>query len=163
MIKYIYIFLTIYFLKLIYDFGIWLYGYFLRIKWISYFNNNKGNAISYTYQIQKYLNNAPLSDRCDNVFSTYHAKDTLNLFIESHGYYRYKFFQNFNPFYWLKLIIYLPQNFLHFLGFKSNRRFLKIINVIFWIGAVVYSVYNTEINNFIKDIVKLIFEYFTKK
>lgn len=151
----------VYLLKLLYDFFNWLYGYFLRIKWISYFNKNNKNAIQYTYQIRKYLSNVPTNNYVSEIFAKYNQDKIYNLFLEAHGYYRYLFRQNFNPFYWIKLIIFLPQNILYYLGFNFKRKFLNIINFIWWLCSIVFAIYNDEITSYIKELIKLFFEKFT--
>lgn len=151
-----------YFLKVFYDFSMWIYGYFLRIKWVSFYNKRKKSAISYTYQIQKYFSNAITSFHVNDIFSKYNQEKVLNLFIETHGYYRHCFIQNFNPFYWIELIFHLPQHILHYLGFRPRKKSINIINFLWSIGGFTYAVYSDEINSFIKQMVKSLFEMINK-
>lgn len=147
-------------LKIIYNFIYWIYGYFLRYKWVNFFNNNDKNMIQYTFQIRKYLCNYSY---CPNdIFKTYNQTEINNLFIESHGYYRYLFLQNFNIFFWIKLIIFLPQNIITYLGLKPKKKSIKVINIIYWIFSIVFTIYNDEITTYIKETIKLLIENFSK-
>jgi len=140
----------------------WLYGYFLRFKWVSYFNKNNKNFISYTYQIKKYLMSIPNNYLVNDIFSSalYVQEEVTKLFIEAHGYYRYNFLQNFNLFYWIKLIIYLPQHIILYLNPKSKRKTLHIFNLLYWLGSALFTIYNNEITAFIKQAIELLIEFF---
>ena len=147
-------------LKVIYNFFYWLYGFFLEHKWGNYFNNNDKNMVQYTYQIRHYLKKHSF---CPNeIFNSYNRNEMYNSFLETQGYYRYILLQNFNPFYWINLIIFLPQNIIRYLGFKTNRKSVKIINVIYWIIASIFTIYNDEITTYIKETIKLLVEKLSK-
>ncbi len=161
--KYLKYFCCIMILKCIYNFVFWLYGYFLHHKWVKYFNSNNKNLMSYYYQIIEYLNNLPYEEISTDIYSVSNQKYIENLFLKSHGFYRYKFLQNFNPFYWIKLIIFLPQKLIDYLGIRFKRRTIKFLNLIYWIFSFVFVLYKDEIISYSKDLIKLIFEYFTKK
>lgn len=147
-------------LKVIYNFLCWLYGFFLRYKWIRYFNNNDKNMIQYTYQIKNYLNK--YSSCPDEIFKLSNQKDMCTSFLETHGCCRYEFLQNFNPFYWINLIIFLPQNIIRYLGFKTSKKSIKIINFIYWILTPLFTIYNDEITTYIKETIKLLIEKLSK-
>ena len=151
-----------YLLKIIYDFSMWIYGYFLRIKWVSFYNKRKKSAISYTYQIRKYFSNAITSSQVNDIFPKCNQETVLNIFIETHGYYKHRFIQNFNPFYWIELIFHLPQHLLHYLGFRPRRKSINILNFLWSICGFIYAVYNEEINDFIKQIINSLFKTFNK-
>lgn len=154
------IILICFILKVIYNFLYWLYGFFLRYKWVCYFNNNDKNMIQYTYQIRHYLNKHSC---CPNeIFKLYNKDNIYISFLETHGYYRHIFLQNFNPFYWIKLIIFLPQNLINYLGIKANKKSVKIINVIYWIFTSIFAIYNNEITTYIKETIKLLIDKLSK-
>lgn len=147
-------------IKVIYDFLYWLYGFFLRYKWVNYFNNNDKSMIQYTYQIKHYLNKHSF---CPNeIFKSYNQNEMCTSFLETQGYCRYILLQNFNPFYWINLIIFLPQNIIKYLGFKTSKKSIKIINVIYWIITPIFTIYNNEIIAYIKGIIKLLIEKLSK-
>lgn len=160
--NYLKLFLIIFVLKLIHDFFMWIYSYFLRTKWVSYFNNNNRNAIQYTYQIQKYIFYIPVNEVCTDFFNRSSIKVSEESFIRAHGYYRYKFFQNFNLFYWIELIIKLPQKILQYMGLNLKRKTINIINCIYWICSIIFTIYNDEIINFVKTTINLFLENFIK-
>ncbi len=147
-------------IKVIYNFLYWLYGFFLRYKWVNYFNNNDKNMIQYTYQIRHYLNKHSYCP--SEIFKSNNQNEMFNSFLETQGYYRYALLQNFNPFYWINLIIFLPQNIIRYLGFKINRKSIKIINVIYWILTPILTIYNDEITTYIKETIKLLIEKLSK-
>ena len=160
--NYIYIFLTGYGLKVFYDLSMWLYGYYLRIKWVSYFNSNNKNAIAYTYQIEKYLCAIPNEYIVDKIFSKYNQEEVMTSFIKAHGYYRHHFILNFWPFYWIKLLLFLPQSVIKYLGLNTRKQTPRLFNVIWWICGAIYTVYNVEIISYIKELISQLFSFFAK-
>lgn len=160
--KYVYIFLIIFVLKILHDFFLWIYGYFLRIKWVSYFKTENKNYISYTYQTEKYLNSVPNVCICGDLYLKSLAKENEKEFIKSHGYYKYRLLQNINPFYWLKLVIFLPQNIIRYLGLRTKNQTVKFFNIIWWLSSILFTIYNDEITSFLKELIKSLFEYFSK-
>lgn len=148
-------------LKVLYDFCVWMYGYYLRIKWVSYFNKNNINYIKYNYQLEKYFLDTPSCECYSDLFD----KDNVNVikieFIKSHGYYKHKFFQNFNPFYWINFVLFLPQNIIYYLGFKRKSKSIKLLNIIWWIFSIIFAIYQNEITTFIKELIKSLIEKIT--
>lgn len=150
-------------LKILYNFLYWLYGYFLRYKWVSYFNTNNKNLMGYNFQIIEYLNRIPYESIIDDVYNISNKKYIEKLFIKSHGYYKYLFLRNFNPFYWISIVIFLPQKIVDYLGLRFKRKTIHFLNILYWIFSVTFTIYNDEITTFIKNLIKLIFKYFTKE
>lgn len=155
--------ILIFVLKVLYDFSSWLYGYFLRFKWVCYFNTNNKNLMGYNFQIIEYLNKIPYESIIDDVYDISDRKYIEELFIKSHGYYKYLFLQNFNPFYWINIVIFFPQKIVNYLGLRFKRKTIHFLNIFYWIFSVTFAIYNDEITTFIKKLIKLIFKYFTKE
>lgn len=160
--KFVYMLLVAYFLKIVYDFFKWIYGYYLRIKWVSYFKRNDINFLSYTYQIEQYLISIPNIYSVDDLFKKYNQEKILKSFIISHGYYKHIFLQNFNIFYWIKFVIFLPQKILFYLNPRFKKKTLHFFNFIYWILGAIFTIYNNEITSYIKDLINLILKHFAK-
>ncbi|MDD3915203.1 MAG: hypothetical protein PHF76_11225 [Bacteroidales bacterium] len=66
---------------------------------------------------------------------------------------------SFNPLYWLDLIIYLPKNIISQLGLKSAKIITKILQLIYWLLGIIFSLlfyaYNYEILQFIRNIFEI--------
>lgn len=119
--------------------------------------------MSYDYQISKYLNETPFGLPDFDIYNTANKERTEILFIKCIGYYKYQFRQNFNPAYWIRTLLFLPQIILEYSGINFKKGTIHFLNLIYWISSVIFAIYNTEITTYIKDLVKLLFEYFTKK
>ena len=112
-----------YILKIVYDLFMWLYGYFLHAKWVAYINTKDNKYRQYSYQIRKYLN----LDVAFEIFD-FHFKETMiDIFTETHGYYRHQLLLNFWPFYWISFIFNIPCNLLKFIGFKPSKKNINLI------------------------------------
>lgn len=155
--------ILIFVLKVLYDFSSWLYGYFLRFKWVCYFNTNNKNLTSYYYQIIKYLDTFPYEQVGAGIYESYNRQNVENLFIKTHGYYRHRFLQNFNPFYWINIIVFLPQKIIGYLNIRCKTKTVHLFNLIYWLISVIFTIYNNEITTYIKDLIKLLFNFFTKE
>ncbi len=150
--------LVSYILKIMYDLSMWLYGYFLHSKWVAYMNTSDNKYRQYTYQIRKYLN----LDVAFEIFD-FHFKETMiDFFTETHGYYRHQLLLNFWPFYWISFMFNIPHKLLNFIGIKSRKLNINLINVISWLSAFLIWTYNDEIVSFIKVVINSIFENLNK-
>ena len=81
MLNYLKLTIYIFILKVLYNFLYWLYGYFLRYKWVSYFNTNNKNLMGYNFQIIEYLNKIPYESIIDDVYDISDRKYIEELFI----------------------------------------------------------------------------------
>lgn len=160
--KYIYILLVVYVMKLLHDFFAWMYGYYLHYKWVAFFKTKNNKYISYSYQIEKYISAVPNVSIADDLFTSYLYNEHLESFIKSHGYYKFNFFQNFNPYYWIKIVVFLPQKILLYLNPRHKQKTLHIFNVIYWLGTFIFTIYNDEATTFIKNIIDSFLRYFSK-
>lgn len=151
------ILVILYLCKLLYDFFNLLYGSYLKNKWQLYFQNNDRNMIQYTNQIQNYLYSVPNLNALGNIFDEYKQQQIEISFIQAYGYYKHKFLLNFYPFYWLKIIVFLPQNILKYLKFNFNKSLIRLFNVVYWILGLFYTIYNNEINAIIKEFISKLF------
>lgn len=99
---------------------------------------------------------------CNNMFDAFenmHVNDEriaasmLNSFDTAKGEFKNRIFQCFNPLHWIETVIFLPKIVIEYLGFKENTVFTRILQLIWWIATFLYGVYNTEINNIIKEFI----------
>ena len=75
------------------------------------------------------------------------------------GEYEHKCKETFNPFYWLKIIIFLPQNAIAYVGGNADGLLSKVFNFIYWIAGIVITVsvgiYPEEVRTFLDKLFKL--------
>lgn len=80
-----------------------------------------------------------------------------NKFHEAIGVYRSRMIDTINPIFWVQYIIYLPKNILIYLGLKNKNIFIKIVQILWWIVGLIFTifltVYQTELTSFIKLII----------
>lgn len=67
----------------------------------------------------------------DIVFTAY------ELLLEAKGNYWSRFINTINPFYWLRIIIFIPKHIFSYLGLKEESIIIKIFQLIYWILAIV--------------------------
>lgn len=75
------------------------------------------------------------------------------------GIYRVRCYEGFNPFYWLKLLIFLPRTVFIYLGINGDSLITKIANILWWTGTSVVSGVlikenSKKINDFILNLLK---------
>lgn len=54
--------------------------------------------------------------------------------------------------YWLKTIFKLPQRFIEYLNPNADSRLINWSNIIYWIGSVLWAVFETQIINYISTL-----------
>lgn len=84
------------------------------------------------------------------------ASSAYELLLEAKGNYWSRFVNSINPFYWLRIILFIPQYLLSYLGVKSDSIFIKIFQLLYWSISVIFtfaiSVYPDEIKTVINSI-----------
>ncbi len=87
------------------------------------------------------------------------ARLVLSSLQEAKGNYWSKFINSFNPFYWLRFILFIPKNIFSYLGLKEECIVIKIFQLIYWfIGVVctfIIAIFPEEIKNFIFSILNI--------
>ncbi len=173
----LYIFVIIFIVMVIVKLPINLYKYFLCKQYLDKYNNWLTNTdwqlVQDKSQVIKLFKDANLQDSkfqfealvgqshiatgnawvFDN-FPSYREEvvgRTIGYFHQAIGVYRSKSVEVFNPFYWIELIIYLPKHVLNYLGVLPESVIVKIIQLLYWLVSILYLLYATEINVFIKE------------
>ena len=67
---------------------------------------------------------------------------------------RKNFVKSFNPFSAVKKLIILPSTIINYMGFRAPTSFSKIFNVVAWIAAYFFNMYQEEIKAFINSLLK---------
>jgi hypothetical protein len=84
----------------------------------------------------------------------------IGCFKQAIGVYKRRLKDSINPFYWLELIIYLPQKTIEYIGFsqdsKSATAVSKTINVIYWLVSGLVTLFTT--NSYFHNLVVQIFK-----
>jgi hypothetical protein len=87
-----------------------------------------------------------------------HPQSSLNeihtYLIQAIGEYRRMVLQCINPIYWVKLVLFLPQRIIYYLGFNANGIFTKLLNFIYWIVNTLIALYPNEIKMIIESVIK---------
>ena len=179
---YIYAFLAIILFKTLLNIFRYFNNEYLYKKWLEYFEKllkeeECAEYISYTHAIQQNFKNANVSEPCvpemepmgwgyaarvtikafDNIFTNNkrNVQYVNNAFLEAKGIYRTRIFEAFNPWYWIKLVLFLPKNIISYLGLETNNIYTRIFQLLFWIiDSILVVVFKDEIATFIKGILK---------
>lgn len=184
MYKFIIIFIGIIFLHAIYN----LINY-LRYPIIENLFNNlflddpnlKIKSLSLKNRIKNYIKNAGVSDKhitvsqpvgygqiansnvsvLDNIICNREdiAYSNYELLLEAKGNYWIRFVNSINPFYWIRIIIFIPKYLLSYLGLKPDSILIKVFQLIYWFLAVTFtiltSVFADEVKHFIMSFINI--------
>lgn len=81
------------------------------------------------------------------------ASVVFELLLEAKGNYLSKFVNSFNPFYWLRIFLYIPKYLLSYFGVKPDSFIIKICQSIYWILGIIFTfsiaIFPNEIKSFI--------------
>lgn len=139
------------------------------------------NAISHKIQIINYIKYSGVKDKhipiCqpvgygqligsavsvfDNITNSRNdiAQNALSSLLEARGNYWSRFVNSFNPFYWFRIIVFIPKYVFSYLGLKEESIFIKIFQLVYWLLAITFtfliSVFPEEIKNFIFSILHI--------
>lgn len=84
-----------------------------------------------------------------------HAVFTSRLIDEALGVYRQRFWETFNPLYWIDSILYLPRTILSYLGLKPDSVFVKFLNIFWWITGPIAILFRENLTDFILNLFSL--------
>ncbi len=87
------------------------------------------------------------------------AQVALAALQEAKGNYWSKFINSFNPFYWLRFILFIPKKIFSYLGLKEESIIIKIFQLIYWLIGIIctfaLSIFPEEIKHFIFSILHI--------
>lgn len=91
----------------------------------------------------------------DNILNTRVdiANNVRNLLLEAKGNYWSRFINSANPFYWLKIILYIPKYLLSYLGLDAGSVFVKIFQLIYWAIGIIFTIIITVFTDEIKTLI----------
>lgn len=182
--KYLYIFLSIVALHALYNVINYLRYPMIQNLFLKNFSSDtseKMNAMSHKTQIINYIKNAGVKDKYIPVAqpvgyghiatSSVSVLENLSInrqdivsvamdcLLEAKGNYWSRFINSFNPFYWLRIVIFIPKYLFSYLGLKEESVFIKIFQLIYWLIAVfctfLITVFPEEIKVFIFSILHI--------
>jgi len=78
----------------------------------------------------------------------------IQMFHRAIGVYRSRILDTINPLYWIRLIVYLPKRLLSYVGVSPDRILVKVSQVVYWGLTFIYVIFETEINQFLKDFIR---------
>lgn len=182
--KYLYIFIYIVVLHALYNFINYLRYPLIQKQFLKNYSadaSEKIEAISHKNQIINYIKNAGVKDKyvpvaqpvgyghiatssvsvLENLSNNRQniASIAMDCLLEAKGNYWSKFINSFNPFYWLRIIIFIPKYLFSYLGIKEESFLIKIFQLIYWLIAVictfVITIFPEEIKSFIFSILHI--------
>lgn len=81
------------------------------------------------------------------------------LLLEAKGNYWIRFINSFNPFYWIRMVLYIPKYLLSYLGLKTDSVVIKIFQLLYWLLGIVFtilvSVFPDEVKTFIMSFIHI--------
>lgn len=87
------------------------------------------------------------------------ATNAMSSLLEAKGNYWSRFINSFNPFYWIRIIIFIPKYLFSYLGLKEESIFIKIFQLIYWLVAAIctflITVFPEEVKTFILSILNI--------
>ena len=87
------------------------------------------------------------------------ATNAADCLLEAKGNYWSKFINSFNPFYWLRIIIFIPKYLFSYLGLKEESIIIKIFQVLYWVLGIVctflISIFPEEIKAFVLSLLHI--------
>lgn len=85
------------------------------------------------------------------------ASTAYKLLLEAKGNYWSRFINSINPFYWIRIVLFIPKHLLTYLGVKSDHLIIKIFQLSYWLIGTIFtlliSIYPSEIKNFVDSII----------
>ena len=160
--KYVYIFLSIIGLHALYNLINFLRYPLIEKQLLKNYSTDKAqklDALSHKTQILNYIKNAGVKDKtipvaqplgygqiASSTVSVFNnimnqrqdiAANVTDCLLEAKGNYWFRFINSFNPFYWLRIIIFIPKYIFSYLGLKEENIVVKIFQLIYWLIAII--------------------------
>lgn len=173
--KFLYIFLFIFFYKLISNIINFFKALSYKDEYIRFLENKRNHISRYKQQTIKLFKKAGITDISTpitewtgyghyatieaSVFTNFPSNKNiivypaLDMFENAIGIYRSRIIESFNPIYWIETILFLPQNSLIYIGLDSDKSSYKLLNVlitsIWWFFGIVFTFYRSNILDFV--------------
>ena len=85
------------------------------------------------------------------------AQIVIQSLLEAKGNYWSRFVNSFNPFYWLRIILFIPKYIFSYLGLKEKSIVIKVFQLIYWILCIAFTIATTvftdEVKQFLTSII----------
>ncbi len=85
------------------------------------------------------------------------ALQVNDMLLEAKGNYWSKFINSFNPFYWIRIILYIPQYILSYIGLNADSVIVKIFQLVYWAIGIIctfaFAIFPEEIKNLIMSLI----------
>lgn len=90
--------------------------------------------------------------------SPYIYQENLSILLACKGKFKSRIRECFSPLYWIKSIVFLPATLFNYCGFPPETSWAKLCNVIltgiWWGISIFYTVFGSEVIDFLKTIVQ---------
>ena len=84
---------------------------------------------------------------------------SYELLLEAKGNYWSRFINSINPFYWIRIILFIPNYICTYLGIKPDSISIKVFQLIYWLIGIIFTllttVYTNEVREFINSILHI--------
>ncbi|MFU0832755.1 MAG: hypothetical protein ACFWUC_07440 [Oscillospiraceae bacterium] len=77
--------------------------------------------------------------------------------LKAEGTFKSRIFECFSPRYWIELIIFLPKNFVEYIGLDGEKWPAKVLNVIWWLLAPIAIVWRNQLYSWLTGIINQIY------
>ena len=85
------------------------------------------------------------------------AHIAIELLLEAKGNYWSRFVNSINPFYWIRIILFIPKHLLSYLGLGPDKVIVKIFQLIYWFICIIctfaISIFPEEIKKIIQSFI----------
>lgn len=94
-----------------------------------------------------------------SVFDTFPSKinimvpATFECFFDAIGILKRNILECFNPLYWIRSVLFLPQKVLIYLNVSADSIFIKIVQLIYWALGLLFTLFSSDIAKWIKSFI----------
>lgn len=124
----------------------------------------KANVKDHVLMISQSIQNDRVCDTPVSVFEAFPLKNesvivnTIGIFEETIGCFKFRMFQAINPIYWVEVIVFFPKYLLNYFNIDINNAVSKILNLvltaIWWLLCLILTCFKSEIINSLQTFIQ---------
>lgn len=81
------------------------------------------------------------------------AASAYEMILEAKGNYWSRFANSINPFYWIRIILFIPKHICTYLGINADSIIIKLFQLLYWFIGIIFTVLTTVYTSEIKDLI----------
>ena len=170
----IYGFILILAYKLANNISLFIRTCYYRKKYMAYLADTKANFVQFVPAVSKLFKSADLeegyfaiaepvgygylhTDSVPHFANLAHRREdfvgaTLRCFDQAKQVYKSRLIESFSPLYWVRVVIFLPKHLFLYLGVSADSMFVKIIQLIYWIGTPLLIAFRDNLYEYIASL-----------